>query len=799
MLIIPLDFTIERDPKNGKKLYKKGSKIIGKPLLPTNWHKLPIEGSTPIEDRDSIFSYAIRCDDDTIVIDCDDLESTEFINDKLVPTPSKEPDHYIVQSDKGERHYYFKPSDYYRNSPIYKLTRLRVGKIDILHGRALVFTPCKGNKTKQILQGSLTELTPIPDNIVDALVNKFKDTLTSSEADADYRPLASYLAPRIEQALALYARKPDYNTYLLPLFQVITPQKYRRQVEPSYHPDLIEDGEGTEYIQAIFTRLAQDPSVSLTLLTELITLITQTLWSQPWPEARLKSFIDYMPHQKFAATQKPVFVYDQKAVERPLVSINGNEYMPLYRTVDDDYIISKPSGAVEIIKGLSNFKKAMASKNYDIIVNNTKINLDTNIGQKKLAELLKTVHLRNTPAYPTGEYEEEGSLYYNTYRPSKFLGIIRSQYKQDEVYHGESSHPTITRIIKNVMLDNLLAENSSPETIVHGPNMYNKFIEFLAHKLKTLDYSPLVFQLMGNRGIGKSLLVSVLDMLTNGVVEVSFSKSNAQFNEEQENALFLNEDEGLITGKLVNSIKKMSGKSKILIEGKGKTPYLIRNVGTYICTTNKTSPLAETVDDRRFVTFSGFKANRIIERDINLRIAMELESFALCLRDTKLTDQIMYLDANKWHDSIHLANFAEKQDSAQDGAGRLANLVYNLNVTTGYDLHQQLTEILGEGYHAITSRRQPNALFIPLNKSSGLVRATDHKPLTHSITREQCKAAGLDNLISMDKNGVKTVYKTNYYRLILELAPQQIMEWQDAYTYGREEIAGDDSTLDLKD
>ena len=97
------------------------------------------------------------------------------------------------------------------------------------------------------------------------------------------------------------------------------------------------------------------------------------------------------------------------------------------------------------------------------------------------------------------------------------------------------------------------------------------FIMFFGSQaLKTLDYSPLVFQMMGNRGIGKSLFMAILDQLTAGVVEVSFSKSNAQFNEEQESALFLNEDEGLVTTKLVNSIKKLSGKAKVLIEGKGK-------------------------------------------------------------------------------------------------------------------------------------------------------------------------------------------------------------------------------------
>jgi len=787
MTIVPLDFIIERDAKNNKKIYKHKhtNKLLTKPILPKNW---ALTDEFKDVKPQQAPSYAIRCDDDLVVIDCDDIESTEYIYDKLVPTQANEPDHYIVQSDKGERHYYFKPTDYYRKSSIYKDTRMRIGKIDILHGRSLVFAPCNDNKTKFVLQGSLTELTPIPNNIVDALVERLRQTLIAP--DIDYKPLASYLAPKIEQALALYARKKDYATYLMPLFQTITPYKFRNKLAPSFHPDLIDNGEGTEYIQAIFTKLGQDPSVSKTLLIELLTLITQELWSDHWSDERLQQFIDYIPQQRFSATQKPIFIYDSKAVEQPLVSINNNEYMPLYRTIDDDYIISKPSGTVEIIKGLANFKKATASKNYDIIVNGAKVNLDTNIGLKKLSEVLKTVQIRRASYQPTGEFEEDGSLYYNAYRPTKFLGIIRSQYKQDVVYQGPESHPTISAIIRNLMLDNL----ELPP--VNGITMYDKFIMFLSHKLKTLEYSPIVFQLMGNRGIGKSLFMTILDQLTEGVVEVSFSKSNAQFNEEQESALFLNEDEGLITGKLVNSIKKMSGKSKILIEGKGKTPYTIRNVGTYICTTNKTTPLAEVIDDRRFVTLSGFKAKQLTMQDLPLRIALELENFALCLRDTKLINPRLYLDANEWHDDIHYTNFAEKQDSMQDMPGKLADLVYNLNTINGIELHKQLTAILGENYQIIASRKQPSVLYIPLNKSPRLVRVSDKKELTHNITRDMLKAVGLDANIVMDRNGVKSPYGTNYYKLVLNLSLPQMEEWRQAYSYGADiEIAGDDSSL----
>lgn len=795
MTIIPLDFKITRNAANHKKVYTHSitNKVLTKPALPRNWQTTDeFKNITP----QMAPSYAIRCDDDTIVLDCDDKETTALITEVLEAhqflSDSKDTP-FIVQSDKGERHFYFKPTDYYRKSAIYKTSRLRVKNIDILHGRALVFAACPGNTTKTVVQGDLPHLTQIPDTVVDTLVELFHRELV--EPDEDFKPVASYLAPKIEQALALYARKPDYTTYLLPLFQMITPSKWKHQLAPSYHPDLIPDGEGTEYVQAVFTKLGQDPSVSIGLFSELLTLITQKLWSVPWDDARLKEFIDYIPRQVFSATKKPVFIYDEKAVAKPLVSINGNEYMPLYRSVDDDYILSKPSGAVEIIKGLSNFKKAVASQNYEMLVNNSKISLDTAIGLKKLTEVLKTVHIRNEPYYNTGEYEDDGSLYYNIYRPTKFLGIIRSEYKQDIAYPGPEAHPTITRIIRNIMWDNLVAEQAPStqqalNTQAYQFSMYDKFIQFLAHKLKTLDYSPIVFQMMGNRGIGKSLLMSVLHQLTQGVVEVSFSKSNNQFNEEQENALFLNEDEGVITSKLVNQIKKMSGKAQVLIEGKGKTPKLIRNVATYICTTNKTTPLAEVIDDRRFVTLSGFKAERLVIPDVQIKIALELEAFALLLRDTKLINRQLYIDANQWHDSIHYTNFSEKQDSLEDMPLKIADMAYNIASLSGTEIHKTLELVLGEGYHYYLGR-QKQLLALPLAKMPKLVDKLTGKPLTHSITREQLKAVGLDNLCRLDRNSATNRYRTTYYKLELPMTYDQLDEWQQAYNYGTDlEIDG---------
>ena len=842
MTIVPLVFSIKRDRKSHKKKYVtlRDNKLLSKPLLPKGWQDsttLPYisihKGIAQINQTNkpqqtltdlSILnkqSYAIRPDDDLVVIDCDSLVSTQNIDDILLPYNScvyslpednidnidnidnNAREHYIVQSDKGERHFYFAPTTYYKNSPLYKQTRVSLPSIDILHGKSLVFAPNDYNKTKQIMQGSLLELTPIPDNIVDYLVSLFCTEMSSPDS-TDYRPSTTYLAPIIEQQLALYHRDKAklkssalaYQQHLRDLFQILTPKIYKQDVEPDYHPDNIRDGEGTTYIQAVFSKVATDPSVSLQLAEELITLITQELWSDPLPQAQLDSFIEYMPKQVFSATKRPLFTYSPTALERPLVAINGGEFMPLYRTAEDDYVVPKPQGSAEIFRGFNNFKRAILSTNYQLLIDGSKVAIETPAGTKKLMNSLSTLRLRKAPYQNTGEFMEEGSLYYNTYIPTRFIGIIKGTYLADKV--TKNNHPTILRVICNVMLDNLIASSEPLKTLCDTDNInmleklieldnpqelphYKKFMQFISHKLRTLDYSPLAFQLMGNRGVGKSLLLSILDHLTNAVMEVSFSKSNAQFNEEIEDSMFLNEDEGIVTHKLVNQIKKVSGKPKLLIEGKSKTPYLSRNIGTYISTTNETTPLAEVANDRRFVTFSSFKAQELFIPNLTQKIALELEDFALYLRDIKIEDLRLYTSATQWHDSIHYNNFEEEVTSKEHNhAKKLSAFVFKSSRLTGQEIHEQLEQILGKNYHYSMARNLVG-IYIPLANHIPQVRQSDGEQITHSITREQCKKEGIDRFIDHDRNGTRNLYKANYYKLKLPMTSQQFNEWEDSY------------------
>lgn len=766
MIRIQLEMSIDRDPKTGKKFYidSHTNKVLTKPVLPNGWqHETKQSPPSP--------SYAIMLGDDTIVIDCDDADSTRLIDDNLVPTTPEEEDHYIAISDKGFKHFYFTPTEYYNKSILKKDSRLAIGKIDLLHGRSLVFTPCALNKTKDVLSGSEQHITPIPDNIVDLLSEQLGKKATEAQSD-DYAPLTSYLAPTITQSLALYERTKDYRD-LQNMMMLVTPTSFKHALKPDFHPDRVPDGEGIAYVQAITSKIGRDPSISMKLHIELLTLITQTLWTSPLSHAELKSHTDSIAQQTYSKTGQKVFVYNPEATTMPLVAINNNAFMPIYRTLDDQYILAKPKGGVEVIKGLSNFKRAMLSKNYKMMVANQEIN--NGAYMNKAIESLDTATIKELVYHPAGIYEDDGSLFYNIYTPNRFLGIIRNQHKQD--VEGKPT-PIIDSILRNLVCD-----HEDPEATAHNFEM------FISHKLKTLDYSPIVFQIMGNRGVGKGLLMQILELVTNATARMKLTASNNQFNADTANKMFVNEDEGIVTAQVINTLKELSGNQQSRIEGKGVDAYMARNVATYIATTNKTTPLAETIDDRRFVTFSSFRGKRL-EIDYNA-LQLEIEDWCLKLRDIKLTNQRLYIDANAWHDNIHKDAFLEKSEDTEHAPSKIAHLIYTLDSLTGKEIKEGLEEALGEYHYNYVATRQ--ALWIPLSKKTKPKRLEDQAIIPHEVTHIDLKKVELSEYLTEDKSN--SVYDKRYWRLRIQLTKRQGAAFEDCDSNEIMEIQGEDIDL----
>jgi hypothetical protein len=372
---------------------------------------------------------------------------------------------------------------------------------------------------------------------------------------------------------------------------------------------------------------------------------------------------------------------------------------------------------------------------------------------------LETVKIFNLPHEKPGTFDDHGTLGYNTYVPTKFLSIIRGEYMSDIKYrHG--STPTI-----DLLLDNITTDHPADSRTTKKLEM------FIAHKLRTLDYSPIVFQLMGNRGTGKGLFMSLLNIITASTARTKLNASNSQFNADTASKMFLNEDEGFVTHNLVNSLKELSGNKEVRVEGKGKDAIMVRNIGTYIFSSNQPQLLAETVDDRRFVVLSSFTAEKLQIENVDKLLIAEAEQWCLKLRDLALSPARLYTDATAWHDEIHYDMFKERTENVQDAPGQLAYLITTqLNTLTGEQLKKHLSDILGADFHYDAT---PKGVKIYLaNKSAAPVRHSDGAKVPHDIKGTDIKKVGLASYQRADNN-LKTYNKRIEY-LFLELSDAQL-------------------------
>lgn len=756
MTLLQTFFEIERNQATGKKQYIVDGKVDIKPTLPYSWQTA--SSSATLDSQ----SFVIRCDD-IVVVDCDSLGSTQAIDDLLA-----DPDAYVVVSDKGEKHFYFTTTEKFDESPLKRRSRLSLAPIDLMQGQSLVFPVCPSNTTKTVFNGSIEHLTPIPDSIVDYLISLLK---TETIEHGDYKPNQSFMAPQLEIALGLFGRTDNYKE-LEQIMKIVTPYKYVQSVKPDYHPDRIPDGEGTAYIQALSSKIAGDVSISPTLHREVIAVVTQELWSDPFSNEQLDTFLSNLTTQKYP-NGNPVFVYDTTIDSNILISIGDNEPTQLYRTAEDEFLIPYPAGGAKIIKRESNLIKTLGSKNYNMFLDGNPVAASSvKTALQRASDTLTTVEIINEAYSQSGFFERDNISYFNMYTPTKYLGIIRGEYRLDRKPIGPSAFPTIMNILNNITLDH------EDRIIV------DKINQFTAMKAKNSEHSPIVLQLLGARGIGKDSWVDlVLGPIFGGVGEIRMSASNSQFNADYTDKFVVKIPELIVNPARTNELKNLSGNRDIRQEAKGKDARMVKNINTYITSSNKPALLAETPTDRRFVLLSGWKAKMLKVVDLDLKVALELEEYCLYLRDMKMQSRNIFYDANLWHDTLIVKAFEEEAEHFNNATDLLAALVAKKNTKNGVELYEKLEEALGAEFHFWLGRM--NRLCIPLS-SNGAVRLTDNQPLTHSVTARDLKQVELTEYVTRDKNKIK--YDKAIYYLWIQLTTEQLSYFQ-AKTEGITPIA----------
>jgi hypothetical protein len=284
---------------------------------------------------------------------------------------------------------------------------------------------------------------------------------------------------------------------------------------------------------------------------------------------------------------------------------------------------------------------------------------------------------------------------------------------------------------------------------------------------------------MGNRGTGKGSFMQLLNIITSSTARTKLNANNAQFNADTAGKMFLNEDEGFVTSNLVNSLKELSGNKEIRVEGKGKDAIMVRNIGTYIFSSNQAQLLAETIDDRRFVVLSSFVADKLIVPDLEAKLIDEAEQWCLKLRDLRLSNIRLYTDATAWHDEIHNSLFKERTENVQDAPGQLSYLITTQkNSLTGEQLRKHLEDILGADYHYSTTGKGIKIYLA--NKSARPKRLSDNTSVSHNVRSTDIKNTGLAAYLKTYRNLV--LYDKAIDYLFLELSEQQLEAFEQQET-----------------
>lgn len=775
MKVIPTDFTISR-AENGKKLYtnihnqlvtsvpKTGS--IGDSLV----DKLPSldieEASNYINSLDNTFTYAIRPEDNVVVIDTDSVEAFNDIELVLFKIQQKT---FTVHTDKQYAHYYFHPTDYFKQSPVYHTSRraIKSPKIDIMQGKSLVWG-YKATSTKFIDDGAdmFKDMIPIPDELVDYLIQKLA-VASESKQVSEYTHNVTYIGKKLITALENYTNDRDnykhFNTkeawekHFSSIAPYFTPNKYKDGMDDMLYPDSLDhDISASEFIQATIFKMLRDPSISYGNGMVLLGIITGEMWSSPITGKQLE---EYTTNYRTQNAKGVSYQFDSKYLEMSAVSINDGPYGKIYRHTNGEYFVETQNNLIN----LGTWPKFIVNITSRGIEYQGLKKLLNAKHQMELAKEFSTITITEDITKPYGAIETQGDLVlYNTFRKTTYHRIILGI--EDEPRATKEDFPHILMLLNNLVADH--GEFDEQEDIV------NKFIFFLAMKGKYFIYSPLLFQLNGHGGIGKGYLADLIAKIFGGKYNLDLGRSNKQFNKDSANKLIAEQAEIPVTGENLELLKAQTGNKVKTIEPKGIDAYTVPNIETILVSTNDDSVFE---DARRVVLFQAFTASKWDFHKYDALITLELRSFCAYMRD--LPDNTypgpLLSDASFWNQQTMENAKKIRQASYNYGhEGQLKDLLNRHHDMTGEELDGALQEILSHTYWWLLLVRK-HILKIVLS-TPGITNYGNECP--HDIKPSTMKKLGFK--VQQEPNHRLHPYvdfNKHPYTIEMELTPEQHM------------------------
>lgn len=355
--------------------------------------------------------------------------------------------------------------------------RLR-GKLDILNDGSQVFLVSKGNTTK-IAEKWSVELNAMPKELID-LVNLL--------INANHAPVATNntvikgtlntgfkLAPMLENL---------GDKFYPPLFRIITPKDFRNatyEKQGYIHPsDPSISGRGSEYLSKVAAILASDITVSPELFTKAINYINK-MWDEPMSQSRLNSTIINRMINGEATNDagEPFWSYN------PHWELEG--IVGTTKQGDTFEVFYEPNEAVFVYVNLTK-RDYVTFPDKGKVLTHIQMLTGRKISADDFMSLIKNIQLVTEPTEAYGYFVKDEYEYFNTFNLSQYLAIL----KEPELLEADYQEPYI-------ILQFL-------ETLIPNETKRTFFLKWLKFKLKTFEYSPLIFLMIGVPGSGKNTL-----------------------------------------------------------------------------------------------------------------------------------------------------------------------------------------------------------------------------------------------------------------------------------------------------
>lgn len=463
-----------------------------------------------------------------------------------------------------------------------------------------------------------------------------------------------------------------------PLLKILTPRKTRQEMSVLFNkkgyiaPSDIQKGGGSSYLLAISTILGGDMSINASLYQNAIKLFNSGLQT-PLEQSRLEdTILKPMLNKKSMVDGEVIWRYNKNWRGSGFTLIDKNKNLL--------YILTDSISYSNVIVNMTDKTLSREDKSTPCAATLRMIT-----GQPIKPAIIEERAVLTEVRVDLGKsFGIQPDNSFNTFRESEFLSIMRDP----EIFTDKHQEDPQKPVALLDFLEHLIPDEAS--------RIF--FIRFLATKLGTFSFSPIIFNFTGMPGSGKDTLFRLMQIMVNPEYTSKPSPDQvlSRFNEAwAENKLFVlcNEFPDSLPpssyGAMKGKLKEFSGSSEFVCEEKNKSLRSATHSITFIMAQNSSAPLADPGDRRHMyiktpvalIDWGGLRAYESApgagdEMEIfQALLVSELPAFAYYLKEkvTPLSSK-EYITPPVMHDAT-----GNKYEQVDDKAYRLGMVLKDRN------------------------------------------------------------------------------------------------------------------------